>query len=434
MRRFSTGEYLGAALRAAFVAPAYLLRPYRSRAHIERFQFNRIRKLLFHAYTHSEFYRTKYRAAGIHPRDFQSLGDLIHFPTVSKDEMIQAISANALHSNSKFGQGSIESVSSGSSGKVIRVSHNVNETHAYAVGRYRILNMRRNLSPFDKTLYVYTSEFPARSFFGFYRSYFISTLNDITDTIQKIMHIRPAVLCIYPSHLFEIARHIPLTQARGLKLKLISLNSEMSSAAQRAALAEFFGCPVLDEYSTEELGWVAAECSHGTYHVWEDMAYLEILDDSDERRITGEIVGTNLHNFATPFIRYRQGDLGTLGTGSCACGRSTIQLTGLLGRRNDSFVLNGQTLTPAYLLDTVYNLLLVDRFPIADFCLIQDAQDSVRMQLVLQVARADDIASEVKRSLQNLLPSGTRVQVEITNTLLKTLTGKRNPIISLLSQ
>ncbi|MBL8022155.1 MAG: phenylacetate--CoA ligase family protein [Leptospirales bacterium] len=427
MRRFSLSEYLRAAALAGAVAPGYLIRPYLGRKHIERFQYSRIKRLLHHAYERSPFYREKYANAGIHPNDFRSLRDLAFFPCVTKGELVDAIEAGALPGANRF----IESVSSGSSGKVIRVSHDVKDTHAYAVGRYRILNMLGNYRPMDRTLYVYTSEFPARSFFGFYRSWFVSTLNDINDTIDRMLKLRPHVLCIYPSHLLELIRHISSAQAQSLRLKLISLNSEMSSRSQRKMLSEYFGCPVLDEYSSEELGWVATECQHGTYHVWEDMAYLETLDRaSGARRISGEITGTNLHNFATPFIRYRQGDMGSLSEGLCMCGRKTLQLDGLLGRQNDSFLLDGQTLTPAYLLDTVYEMLLVDRLPIADFCLIQESPSAVRMQIIPAKNAGPDLELAVSRGLARFLPSNTRIEIEVTDKLLKTRTGKRNPIIS----
>src|SRR4029079_19285362 len=92
----------------------------------------------------------------------------------------------------------------------------------------------------------------------------------------------------------------------------------------RADLGALFQCGVYDEYSTEELTRVAAQCTHGTYHLFEDVAYVETLDPdtgAPTAEVTrGEVVGTYLHNYAMPFIRYRQGDLATIASRSCACG------------------------------------------------------------------------------------------------------------------
>ena len=315
------------------------------------------------------------------------------------------------------------------------MTHHVPDVHAYAAGRYRILNMTGRLRPWDRTVYIYTSEFPARSFLGLYHSSFISTLNDLDDTIRQLERLRPRVLCVYPSRLVEIAARLARDAARDLNIALISVNSETSSPAQRAALADHFGCPVLDEYSTEELGWTAAECAYGNMHVWEDMARLEILrPDSDADAgpgEAGEIVGTNLHNFATPFIRYRQGDLGELHEAACPCGRRFRHLRNLVGRCNDAFHFESQSVSPAYLLDSVYSLLLDQRYPIADFCLIQTAPDAVTFQYSVRGVAVAGLDVRLARSLEALLPSGVLVRAQETSMMHKTVTGKRNPIVSL---
>ena len=431
MRRLTRGEYLSACLTAAAVAPGFLARPYLSVHNYRRYQERRIRRLLFHAYDRTEFYRRLYDRAGVSPADFRALEDLRHFPTTTKEQLVAAIEAGELGPR----RDGIESVSSGSSGRVIRVTHHVPDIHAYAAGRFRILNINGRLRPWDRTVYIYTSEFPARSFFGLYPSSFIPTLNDLDDTIRRLQSLRPRVLCVYPSRLIEIAARLDRGAARALGIALISVNSETSSREQRATLADHFGCPVLDEYSTEELGWTAAECAHGQLHVWEDMARLEILrldtDEAPEHGEAGEIVGTNLHNFATPFIRYRQGDLGELNDVACPCGRNFRVLRNLVGRCNDAFHFESESVSPAYLLDAVYSLLLEERFPIADFCLIQTAGDAVRFEYTPRGVSAPELDVAIADSLATLLPSGIHVEAVPRTALFKTATGKRNPIVSL---
>jgi phenylacetate-CoA ligase len=438
MRRLTRAEYLRACATAGVVAPAFLFRPYGSSSRYRAYQFQRIKKLIHHAYQRTVFYRRRYDEAGVSPRDFRDLSDLPRFPTTTKEELVAAIRAGEMGGGSQRRRG-IESVSSGSSGRVITVTHDVSDIHAYAAGRYRILDMTGRFRPWDRTLYIYTSEFPARSFFGLYPSWFVSTLNDLADTIRRIQEIRPSMLCVYPSRLVEIAARLDAADARALELKLISVNSETSSKTQRAALANHFGCPVLDEYSTEELGWTAAECAFGETHVWEDMAHLEILERDRDRPVTageqGEIVGTNLHNFATPFIRYRQGDLGSLHKSSCRCGRTFRALRDLVGRSNDAFHFDSGTVSPAYLLDSVYALLLNQRFPIADFCLLQESRNGVAFQYSVpeRETAAPDLGSRIEQGLAALLPSGVAVRAELTAQMHKTASGKRNPIVSLVA-
>lgn len=436
MRRLTPAEYLRACATAAVVAPGFLTRPYGSAARYRAYQVRRIRRLIDHAYHTTAFYNRRYREAGVSPDDFRVLSDLERFPTTTKEELVEAIRDGEMGGRSRRRTG-IESVSSGSSGRVITVTHDVPDIHAYAAGRFRILNMTGRLRPWDRTLYIYTSEFPARSFFGMYPSWFVPTLHDLRDTIRRIRQVRPGVLCVYPSRLLEIAARLDASEARALGLKLISVNSETSSRDQRSALAGHFGCPVLDEYSTEELGWTAAECAFGESHVWEDMAFLEILDPERDRLVQngaqGEIVGTNLHNFATPFIRYRQGDLASLHESTCRCGRTFRAIRDLVGRCNDAFHFDHGTVSPAYLLDSVYSLLLNERYPIADFCLIQESRNGVLFQYSVprRQAAPPDLGPSIERSLSVLLPAGVTVRAVHTAYMYKTASGKRNPIVSL---
>lgn len=428
MRKFTLAEYLRVTLSAALLAPGFLRRPCANREEIDRYRLKHLKRMVQHAWENCTFYRDKYKKAGISPDDLQCLDDLQAFPAVTKDEIIEAIQAGRMGN----GSGTIESISSGSSGRVITVPHNAHETAPYAAGRYRILSMNGHINPFWKTMYVYTSEFPASSLFGLYSSTFVSTLNPVDDTVKNLERTRPQILCIYPSHLFEIARALTPGRARKLGLKLISVNSEMSSRAQRDELAAFFGCPVLDEYSTEELGWTASECMHGQYHVWEDLVHLEILETGSEAGTErGEIIGTNLVNFRTPFIRYRQGDLGRLQSGDgCPCGRKFRVLTELLGRKNDSFVFGDKILSSAYLLDAVYGLLLDEKLPISDFCLLQHSEIDVECQITPQRSEPD-LAQKAAQFLQKKFPPGVKVRVQITDRLHKTVSGKRNPILRL---
>ena len=72
----------------------------------------------------------------------------------------------------------------------------------------------------------------------------------------------------------------------------------------RDELKRQFKCPVLDEYSSEELTRIAAQCLAGNYHVFEDINYMEVLDDSGMPvNGLGVLVGTNLHNHAMPISR-----------------------------------------------------------------------------------------------------------------------------------
>jgi phenylacetate-CoA ligase len=225
-------------------------------------------------------------------------------------------------------------------------------------------------------------------------------------------------------------------ERRSLRLRGVSTNSEMSTQAERNELSKLFHCPVLDEYSSEELTRIAAQCLHGRYHVFEDINYLEVVDDQGRAtRDVGIIVGTNLHNFVMPMIRYRQDDRGRLETADCPCGWKFRTLTHFEGRRNDSFVLpSGKILSSGFLLDATYDFLLTWRSSIRDFCLLQRSAT----EIVLQVVPGPDWNSDVERGIvekfTGFLEKEVRFTVECVDVCEKTKSGKRNPIINLMNR
>ena len=77
-------------------------------------------------------------------------------------------------------------------------------------------------------------------------------------------------------------------------------------------------------YSSEEVSLIGSECeafpSH--YHIAHSNVIVEVDKTSGVAvggKTLGRILLTHLHSYATPFIRYDVGDLGTLAD-TCECG------------------------------------------------------------------------------------------------------------------
>jgi phenylacetate-CoA ligase len=77
-------------------------------------------------------------------------------------------------------------------------------------------------------------------------------------------------------------------------------------------------------YSTTETGPVAWECAQGRFHVLVPDVWVESLG--------GELVVTRLRPGATPILRYRTGDGGTMAETSCRCGTAGPSIIGFRGR------------------------------------------------------------------------------------------------------
>lgn len=434
MRPFTAREL---AINTAHIArqfPAFTARPYASRERIERYQLDRLRRLVASAYETVPLYREKYRAAGVHPGDLRTLDDLQKFPTVTKAEVVAAYPDRALARGLDPAR-CLVSRSSGSTGVVLDVVHRADQLSIQGLAMNRLLGLYTPYMPWHRFVYIYTSEYPARSLLGAYPMTLVPTLAPTPVILERLRELRPHLLACYPSHLRALAHELGPAGCRALKLKAISVSSEPSTQRERDDLGALFGCGVFDEYSTEELTRIAAQCTHRTYHLFEDVAHIEILDPDSDRPLPmgerGEVVGTYLHNLAMPFIRYRQGDLAAIAPSSCACGRTFRALTGLTGRKLDRFILpSGRVLTSGWLLDASYSFLFDVGADIAAFTIVQEATDRVTIQIVPGRRYTPAMSTAIEARFRELVAEPITVVVTLHEAIERSGGGKHHPIVS----
>jgi phenylacetate-CoA ligase len=147
-----------------------------------------------------------------------------------------------------------------------------------------------------------------------------------------------------------------------LGLQLGLFGGEPWTEGMRAELERTLGLKALNFYGLSEMcgPGVASECleARSGLHVQEDHFLVEVIDPVDERPVPpgveGELVFTTLTKEATPLIRYRTGDIGTVTLEPCSCGRTFARLTGLRGRRDDMLIVRGVNVHPS----TVEQVLL----------------------------------------------------------------------------
>jgi phenylacetate-CoA ligase len=435
MRQLTARERATNYAEIARLYAGFATRPYLSRARLRAYQLERLQALVRFAFDRVPLYHEKYRAHGIGPSDVRTLDDLRHLPTVTKEEILAAYPDGALARGLDEAR-CLASKSSGSTGRVMTVVHRADRLAIQGLAMHRLLAMMGPYRPWHRFAYIYTSEYPSRGVLGAYPMRWIHTLSPTREIARELEAFRPHYLASYPSHLRALVAELGPERARGLGLSGVSVSSEPSSPAERAELGRALGCRVHDEYSTEELTRVAAECRHGTSHLFEDVVIPEILDEASDRALSpgtlGELAGTYLHNFAMPFIRYRQGDLATLETAHCACGSRFHRLGRLEGRKLDSFVLpSGRELTSGFLLDATYAFLLEVGADLAAFRLVQEAPDRVRIDVEPGPRFAPWMRDAIRRRFLELAGEPLAVEIALLDRLPRSAAGKHRPIVSL---
>ena len=108
--------------------------------------------------------------------------------------------------------------------------------------------------------------------------------------------------------------------------------------SQRELIKDVFSTRVFNEYGSGELGSVAHECEEGSLHLSAENMIVEVVDGN--RPCTagemGELVVTELNNYAAPLIRYRTGDFASRSDKKCKCGRGLPVIEHLFGRAYDT--------------------------------------------------------------------------------------------------
>jgi phenylacetate-CoA ligase len=277
---------------------------------------------------------------------------------------------------------------------------------------------------------VYTSEYPLLNVPGLYPLEFIPTAADPERVLTALERLRPHILHTYPTVLRDLVALAP-ERVAALRLRGVSVGSELSTQAERAAWADVVGVRVCDEYSTEELGRIASQCPEGRYHLHEDVVKTEILDDDGRPTDgVGEVVGTELHNRTMPFVRYQQGDLARIVDGPCPCGRHTRLLVDLVGRRNDGFILrDGRRLPAGFLLDASYRAILGSASDtVAAYRFVQHDPDRAVFEVVPGPGWTDDARAVIAAALAAELPASLAVSVAVVPEIVRTAGGKRSTI------
>jgi phenylacetate-CoA ligase len=434
MRTFSPVEFARLVTRYLRDYPAIAAFPTLSPERIAEAQLVRLRRLVEIAYHGSEFYRRLYASHDIAPEDVRSWADFRRLPTVTKDDLIEhhdlvPVGASAVSRRVRV------SYSSGSSGKVLKILAGPDR---FITSALMMLRMYRSAYPFsarEDVALLYTSTYPYLNFLNPFRIRYINTLTPPAQMIARLERMRPKLVIAYPSILMELTAAFE-SRCRALGVRAIATNSEQSTQLQRDMLADVFGCPVFDEYSSEELVLGSFQCAELRYHLQEDCAYLESLKvDSDEPvppgRV-GEIVGTCLVNTVMPFIRYRQGDLAAISPANCSCANNGRIMSDISGRKNSSFRLpDGRVLPSGRVLDWTYKLIIEHRLPIAQFQVIQHQPAWVEVILVGMAGyRHEDSARLVAQSFKEGLGDGIRVEVTQVASIQRTPAGKHLPIRS----
>jgi len=417
---------------------------------LKELQVKRLRGIVSHAYSNVPLYKEKFDAKGIKPEDIRSLGDLQKLPFTTKQEVRDGIPDRSVARGFDLGE-YIRASTSGTSGVPMHVFYDMRFwDYCQAAWIYR-KQWAIGVEPWQKVMVInYAApskgnpsggggasaekrRSPGREslgpmvrlFRGRRRS--VPIVSDAGGVLTHMLRFDPKLVRGSPSYLRLLAEAMAERGVDGLGNKVVRTEGELTDDETRRYLEKSFRCRVFDEYSTWDTGNGAWECTRREgYHIDADMLIMEVVRGSDQASAgeRGEIVITNLLNYAMPLIRYRVGDIGVLDDKYCSCGRSLPLMKSVEGRKADCFTLpDGQLVTPRAIMNVIQGSPGVSWYQA-----VQESTSRFRIQLMKRRSELDAPKENLVARCRSLLGEDAEVAVSITDRV--NFRAKFRPVVS----
>jgi phenylacetate-CoA ligase len=414
-----------------------------SKDELQALQLVRLKQTLQHAYDKVPHYKQAFDAAGVHPDDLKTLGDLSKFPFTTKHD---------LRANYPFGMFAVprEQVarihaSSGTTGKPTVVGYTLKDIDTWAnlVARsIRAAGARAgDLVHVAYGYGLFTGGLGAH--YGVERAgcTVIPMSGGQTEKqVQLITDFQPSIIMCTPSYMQVVIEEFERQglDAKKNSLKLGIFGAEPWTEAMRTEIETNAGIDAVDIYGLSEVmgPGVASECieSKDGPVIWEDHFYPEIIDPETGELLPdgseGELVFTSLSKEALPIIRYRTRDLTRL---LPPTSRSMRRMGKIVGRSDDMLIIRGVNVFPTQIEEIVLqHSQLSGQYQLV---VTRDGHlDAVQVRCELLPAATisqKEAQAWLTERIKTLVGITTHVSVEAPNSIERTLVGKARRVVDL---
>lgn len=325
---------------------------------LKAMQLELLQDLVERTYRDSKFYRDRMDASGVKPADIRTLDDIRKLPFMKKSDLRDNYPDGLFVR--PYNDIVRVHVSSGTTGKPTVVGYTQKDLDLWAeslergmvsfgMGNADMLQNSHGYGLFTGGIGIHE----ASTRLGV--TVLPTGTGNTNRQIELMCDLPVTVIAGTPSYLFHIA---DVCDQNGIDIRKDTLltkaiaGGEPWSESMREKLQNRTGIKVFNCYGASEFyGPMFLECDEQCgFHIWADIALVEVLDENDEPVKEGEkgaIVVTMLQKEAFPLIRYKIGDISSLNWTRCKCGRTHPRLQRLSGRTDDMLVVRGINVFPS---------------------------------------------------------------------------------------
>jgi phenylacetate-CoA ligase len=349
----------------------------KSSQEIVTYQSARLVELMSYLNSHSTFYQNRFQKHGIDYKKIKMIEDLVHIPVTTKDDL-QKYNDDFLCVNRRA---IIDYVTtSGTLGEPVTFAMTNNDLDRLAYNEYMSFSCA-NTTPEDVFQLMVTLD--KRFMAGM--AYFLGLRRLGAGIIrsgpglqrlqfESMKKFHPTGLITVPSF---IPKLIDYANQQGINYRDLGVqkavcigepirNNDFTLNTLGKKITEQWDIHLYSTYASTEMGTAFTECEAGRGgHHHPEMIIVEFLDENNQPVAPGEpgeVTITTLGVEAMPLLRFKTGDMCYHFTEPCSCGRTTMRLGPVMGRKQHMIKLKGTTLYPPAIYDVLNEISVIENY------------------------------------------------------------------------
>jgi len=385
-------------------------------------QEEKLKDLLLYLSIYSPFYKELFAKHKINIAEIKKLADLELLPTTSKDDLQQRNDDFLCVPHEKV----VEYTStSGTLGNPVTIALTEKDLDRLAFNEYNsFLCADGSASDTYQLMLTLDRQFMAGiAYYSGIRKLGagIIRLGPGVPSLQweTIQRLKPTAIVAVPSFILKLTQ---FAKDAGIDINNTSVkkaicigenirNTDFSFNILGKKITEAWDIKLYSTYASTEMQTAFTECAEGRGgHYQPELLIVELLDENDSQvgpNVPGEVTVTTLGVGGMPLLRYKTGDICMYDNEPCACGRTSLRLSPVMGRKKQMIKFKGTTLYPPALFD-----LLNERDEILDFVIEVYSNEIGLDQVLLYLLPAEE-SEECDHRIRAYLQARLRVSPHI---------------------
>lgn len=412
---------------------------YQSLATIKNFQEKKLQEVLAYTNANSNYYQSLFKKEKIDSTKIKKIEDLQHIPFTTKENLQRYNKDFICVEPSKIvdyittsGTLSTPTTFAMTDKDLDRLGYN--EAISFTCAGGKPGNIYRLMTTLDKRFmagFAYVLGIRAM------KASVIRVGNGIPelqwDTIQRI---NPDTIICVPSFILKIIQyakehHIDYKKSSVKKAICIGenlRNDDFSLNLLGKKIKEKWDIQLYSTYASTEMSTSFCECDAGKGgHHHPELIICELIDENGnivKEGEYGELVITTLGVEGMPLIRFKTGDICRFHYEPCSCGRTSMRISPIIGRKNQMIKLKGTTLYPAAIFDILDNIDFIENY------LVEVTTNEVGMDDVTVKIGVKEYNEQIISVLQNRFRAKIRVTPHIKIEAIETIKKIQLPEIN----